>query len=140
VNPHLDDYEAFYCHPMRLAGQAGIRYAAPYKGVLRMIRPAEDSDISVILFNASTVMVGVCLTVIGILHLDPHIRRMITIGDFLLTAASILFLISGIVSYLCLRNRKKHRRYSWEKVAEIMFTLSMTLVVFICLMLEFVFF
>lgn len=105
-----------------------------------MPNPAADSDISVLLFNASTVMVGVCLTVIGILYLSSEQRSVVTIGDFLITGVSILFLLAGITSYICLRNRQKQRNYKLERISEVIFCAAMILTVLICLMLEFVLF
>ncbi len=105
-----------------------------------MPQPASDNDISVILFNASTVMVGICLTAIGILSMDNKQQKLISIGDFLIAGNTLMFLFTGILSYVSLRNRQKHRRYGLETTSEVLFIVAMCLTTVICLMLVFVLF
>jgi hypothetical protein len=105
-----------------------------------MPKPATDSDISVILFNASTIMVGICLTAIGILSLDDKEQRIVSIGDILITMDTLLFLLAGILAYVSLRNRQKQRNYRLEITAEVLFVVAMCLTVVISLLLVFLLF
>ena len=52
-------------------------------------------------------MVGVCLTVIGLLRVVITIQKADTVADDLLAADSILFLVSCLLSYWALRTRTR---------------------------------
>ena len=80
-----------------------------------------DHDICVHIFTASAAMVGVCLTVIGILRVVISLRKEDLLGDDLLAVNSMLYLASCLLSYWALRTRSQRRNHRLERVADIIF-------------------
>lgn len=93
---------------------------------------ALEEDISVHIFTTSAAMVGVCLTVIGIIRLVIAGRNTGTIADDLLAADALLFMTSCLLSYAALRTRHKARMYRVENVADTIFVLALMLMVAVC--------
>jgi hypothetical protein len=58
-----------------------------------------EHDLCVHIFTVSAGMVGVCLTVIGILQLVISSRQADTLADDFLAFDSVLFLLACILSY-----------------------------------------
>jgi hypothetical protein len=94
-------------------------------------RATLEEDLCVHIFTVSAGMVGVCLTVIGLVRVVVSFRKMDTLADDLLAADSILFLISCLASYWALRTRSVRRMHRVEKVADTVFLLALVLMVFI---------
>lgn len=86
-----------------------------------------DHDICVHIFTASAAMVGVCITVIGILRVAVSIRHVDTIGDDLLAVNSILYLLTCLLSYWALRTRSLSRNYRLERISDALFLVALTL-------------
>ena len=59
-----------------------------------------EEDICIHIFTVSAAMVGVCLTVIGLLRVVISMRRSDTAADNIVSTDAILFLISRLSSYL----------------------------------------
>jgi len=68
-----------------------------------------EQDISVHIFTVSSAMVGVCLTVIGLIRVVITLGTADTLADDFLAADALLFLISCLLSYWALRSRSVHR-------------------------------
>lgn len=81
-----------------------------------------EQDICIHIFTVSSAMVGVCLTVIGL------IRVVITLGS----ADALLFLISCLLSYWALRSRGLRRMHRLEKIADSIFIIAMIGMVAVC--------
>ena len=64
-----------------------------------------DHDLCVHIFTASAGMVGVCLTVIGIIRVVISLRKADLFVDDLLAGDAILYLIACLLSYWALRTR-----------------------------------
>lgn len=77
-------------------------------------------------------MVGVCLTVIGILQIVTHARHADTFADNLLAVDAVLFLISCVLSYWALRTRSMRRMHRVERFADGTFLLALLFMVGIC--------
>jgi drug/metabolite transporter (DMT)-like permease len=77
-------------------------------------------------------MVGVCLTVIGIIHIIIKVRGADTLVDDFLCADAILFLISCCLSYWALRARPFRRMRRIEKFADFVFLAGLFFMVIIC--------
>ena len=77
-------------------------------------------------------MVGVCLTVIGILHVVISTRRVDTFADDFLAGDAVLFLASCFLSYWALRTRSRRRMYRVERVADAVFLLALLGMVGVC--------
>jgi hypothetical protein len=84
-----------------------------------------DDDICVHIFTASATMVGVCLTVIGILRVVISLRREDTLADDMLAVNSLLYLASCLLSYWALRTRNVNRNYRLERIADVIFLVAM---------------
>ncbi|MET3653386.1 hypothetical protein [Dyella japonica] len=84
-----------------------------------------DHDICVHIFTASAAMVGVCLTVIGILRVVISLRKEDLLGDDLLAFNSMLYLSSCLLSYWALRTRSLRRNHRLERMADSIFLLAL---------------
>ncbi|WP_243042176.1 hypothetical protein [Dyella sedimenti] len=84
-----------------------------------------DDDLCVHIFTASAAMVGVCLTVIGILRVVISLRKEDLLGDDLLAVNSLLYLASCLLSYWALRTRSVRRNHRLERVADAIFLVAL---------------
>jgi hypothetical protein len=64
-----------------------------------------EYDICIHIFTVSSAMVGVCLTVIGLIRVVITLGSADTLADDLLAADALLFLVSCLLSYWALRSR-----------------------------------
>ena len=92
-----------------------------------------DADLFTHIFSVSSAMVGVCLTVIGLLRVVITLRRQDTIADDLVAVNSILFLVACVASYWALRARASQRMLRLERFADAVFVTAMGLMVATCL-------
>jgi hypothetical protein len=88
-----------------------------------------EEDISIHIFTVSSAMVGVCLTVIGLIRVVITLRKADTIADDLLAIDAVLFLLATLLSYWALRRRTVRRRPLLEQTADILFILALLLMV-----------
>ena len=89
-----------------------------------------EFDLSIHIFTVSATLVGVCLTVIGIMrHLD---RRAQQYGQELLALDAFLFLICCLLSYLGLKARLGRHKRLWTSIADNLFMGALSLMVLIC--------
>jgi hypothetical protein len=86
-----------------------------------------DKDISIHIFTVSSAMLGVCLTVIGLIRIVITIKNIDTLADDILAIDAILFLTSCILSYSALRTRSTKRLHSIEKIADTIFIIALIL-------------
>jgi len=93
---------------------------------------ALEADLCIHIFTASAALVGVCLTVIGLLRVVVVTTKVGTIGDDLLAADATLFMISCVLSYYALRARSVRRMHRIERVADIVFLLGLLLMTGVC--------
>ena len=102
-------------------------------------RPAAglEEDISIHIFTVSAGMVGVCLTVIGLLRVIITLRKADTFADNLLAVDAFLFLISCLSSYWALRTRSRKRMYRVERFADVVFICALLLMVAVCAFVTF---
>lgn len=89
--------------------------------------PLLDHDICVHIFTASAAMVGVCLTVIGIIRVVISLRRSDVFGDDLLAINAMLYLAACLTSYWALRTRNVRRNHRLERSADVLFLVALTL-------------
>lgn len=99
--------------------------------------PRLEKDISIHIFSVSAAMVGVCLTVIGIIRIVLTIKYADTLADDLLAADAILFLIACILSYWALRTRNIKRLHRIENMADSVFILALSLMVVVCIFITY---
>ncbi|MDE2155123.1 MAG: hypothetical protein KGJ97_00460 [Xanthomonadaceae bacterium] len=86
-----------------------------------------DNDICVHIFTASAAMVGVCLTVIGIIRLVIVRHKADLFVDDLLATDAVLYLLSCLLAYWALRTRSILRNHRLERIADAIFLLALTL-------------
>jgi len=91
-----------------------------------------EEDICIHIFTVSAGMVGVCLTVIGLLRVVITLRKVDTFADDLLAGVAILFLIACLASYWALRTRKTSRMYRVERFADIVFIVALIVMTAAC--------
>ena len=91
-----------------------------------------EEDICIHIFTVSAGMVGVCLTVIGLLRVVITLRKVDTFADDLLAGDAILFLIACLASYWALRTRKTSRMYRVERFADIVFIVALIVMTAAC--------
>jgi hypothetical protein len=84
-----------------------------------------EQDICIHIFTVSSAMVGVCLTVIGLIRVVITLGTADTLADDLLAADALLFLISCLLSYWALRSRGLRRMHRLEKIADAIFIIAM---------------
>jgi len=93
---------------------------------------AREENICIHIFSVSAGMVGVCLTVIGLVRVVITLGKADTIADDLLAADAFLFLIVSLLSYAALRTRNAQQMKRLERFADWLFITAMTLMVAIC--------
>jgi hypothetical protein len=98
--------------------------------------PLED-DLCVHTFAVSAAMVGVCLTVIGLIRIVITLQKVNTLADDLLALDALVFLASCIMSYWALRNRKLRRRLRVERIADVLFLAAMVMMTGVCLFITY---
>jgi len=91
-----------------------------------------ESDISIHIFTASAALVGVCLTVIGLIRVVIATLNVDTIADDLLAADALLFLVSCLLAYWALRTRSARRMYRVERAADAIFIVGLLLMTTVC--------
>jgi hypothetical protein len=91
-----------------------------------------ERDICIHIFTASSAMVGICLTVIGLIRVVITLGRADTIADDLLAGDALLFLISCLLSYWALRSRGLRRMHGLERIADAIFIAAMIGMVVVC--------
>lgn len=95
-------------------------------------QPTEDSALSRAerglaeqIFVVSAAMVGVCLTLMGLVSLISSLNQVATFAEELLAADAILFLVACLSSYLSLRSGTGGRAHRYERLADGTFIIAM---------------
>jgi len=91
-----------------------------------------EEDICIHIFTVSSAMVGVCLTVIGLIRVVITLGKADTVADDLLAVDAMLFLASCLLSYAALRSRGLGRMHRIERAADWIFMAAMIVMVTIC--------
>lgn len=92
-------------------------------------------SICVHIFTASATLVGVCLTVIGLLRVVQRLRNVSTLADELLSIDAIVFLAACVISYVALRTDDTLRRRRIERFADIAFLGALAIMTTVCALL-----
>ena len=96
-----------------------------------------EQDICIHIFTVSSAMVGVCLTVIGLIRVVITLGFADTLADDLLAADALLFLISCLLSYWALRSRGLRRMHRLEKFADAIFIIAMIGMAVVCALITY---
>ena len=82
-------------------------------------------------------MVGVCLTVIGLIRVVISLGTADTLADDCLAMDALLFLISCLLSYWALRSRGWRRMHRLERLADGIFIFAMIGMVVVCTLITY---
>src|SRR6266404_2373025 len=96
-----------------------------------------EQDICIHIFTVSSAMVGVCLTVIGLIRVVITLGSADTLADDLLAADALLFLLSCLLSYWALRSRGLRRMHRLEKFVDAIFIFAMIGMVTVCALITY---
>ena len=96
-----------------------------------------EHDICIHIFTVSSAMVGVCLTVIGLIRVVITLGTADTLADDFLAADALLFLISCLLSYWALRSRGLRRMHRLEQIADAIFIIAMIGMVGVCALITY---
>ena len=96
-----------------------------------------EEDLCGYIFSVSAAMVGVCLTVIGLIRVVIALYKADTFADDLLAADAVLFLVSCLSSYWALRTRKTCRLHRLERFADGIFILALVMMVGVCVFITY---
>lgn len=96
-----------------------------------------EQDICIHIFTVSSAMVGVCLTVIGLIRVVITLGTADTLADDFLATDALLFLISCLLSYWALRSRGIRRMHRLERIADAIFIFAMIGMVVICALITY---
>jgi hypothetical protein len=91
------------------------------------------------MFAVAGAMVGVCLTVIGVIRLIIEVKGYRTIADDLVAVDGILFLLACVSSFFMLRVRDQGHRRMFRVLTDIVFLLAMVLMMAICVLITWAF-
>jgi multisubunit Na+/H+ antiporter MnhF subunit len=92
----------------------------------------KSRDIAHSIFSGSTTMIGVCITVIALFRVLKISGQ--TYADEVLGIDTFLFILSGLLSYLTLRNNDLNQTERW---ADILFFTGMVIMVIVGLIIVF---
>ena len=96
-----------------------------------------EQDLCIHIFTVSSAMVGVCLTVIGLIRVVITLGNADTLADDFLSADALLFLVLCLLSYWALRSRSLRRMHRLEKIADGIFIIAMIGMVIICALITY---
>ena len=96
-----------------------------------------EQDICIHIFTVASAMVGVCLTVIGLIRVVITLGKADTIADDFLAIDALLFLTASILAYWALRSRGVRRMHRIERVADSIFIIAMIGMVAICALITY---
>jgi len=96
-----------------------------------------EQDLCIHIFTVSSGMVGVCLTVIGLIRVVITLGSADTLADDFLAADALLFLVSCLLSYWALRSRSVRRMHRLEKIADGIFIIAMIGMVIVCALITY---
>jgi len=91
-----------------------------------------EENICIHIFTVSSAMVGVCLTVIGLIRVVITLGRADNLADDFLAIDALLFLASCLLSYTALRSKASDRMHRIERTADVIFIVAMVAMVVIC--------
>ncbi len=106
---------------------------------LDLAQPATEIDLNVHIFTVSAGLVGVCLTVIGIIRIAINVKTgYTTIADDLLAVNSFIFMASCLLAYSSLRTRRPSARTKrLETYADRLFIVGLAILCATCALVAF---
>jgi hypothetical protein len=96
-----------------------------------------ETELAVHIVGLSAGLVGVCLTVIGLIHVGLHLDQWNTAADNILAGDAVLFLLTCLLAYASLRTPRRRRRRALERLADVGFLLALTIMTLVCAVVAF---
>lgn len=87
--------------------------------------PNLDEDICVHIFSVSATLIGVCLTVIGIIRVVLTLRREDLIADDLVALNTMFYLGAALCAYWSLRTHRTQRGWKMMRLADVLFLVAL---------------
>jgi hypothetical protein len=91
-----------------------------------------ERGIAAHIFTTSSVMVGLCLTIISVVRSLPKTGQLKTVVDDLIAVGALVFLLACFLSYAVLRARHTRRMHRLESLADGVFLLGLTILAVAC--------
>lgn len=91
-----------------------------------------EHELTLHVFSISAAMVGVCLTAIGILRLVTSQSSAETIGDELLAADSVLFVLRCFLSFWSFKAARERLRRTLRVIIDTLFMVALSVMVVVC--------
>jgi hypothetical protein len=95
-------------------------------------REQREHDLTMHVFSISAAMVGVCLTAIGILRLVAAQTKVQTLGDELLAADAVLFVVTCFLSFWSFKTVRAKLRQRLRVAVDILFMTGLVAMVGVC--------
>jgi hypothetical protein len=86
----------------------------------------KERDIATHILTTSSVMLGLCLTVISVMHSQKTADTLETLVDDIIAVDALIFLTACYLSYAALRVRHQQRIHRIECMADVVFLLGMS--------------
>lgn len=99
----------------------------------------KEESLATHIFSVSAALIGVCLTVIGIINIVAVFRKAQTIADDITILAVLLFLSSCILAYTSIKTQNRVRRLKMERCADVCFLCGLSLMALTCLFIVYFF-
>jgi hypothetical protein len=96
-----------------------------------------EAELAVHIVGASAALVGVCLTVIGLIRLVLRLRDWNTPADNILAGDAALFLLACMLAYASLRSRSRTRQRVLERLADVCFLFALSVMTLVCTVIAF---
>jgi len=96
-----------------------------------------ETELAVHIVSLSAMLVGVCLTVIGVIRVGLDLGNWKTPADNILAGDAVLFLITCLLAYASLRTRIRSRRRALERMADFGFIVALTIMTLVCALVAF---
>ena len=96
-----------------------------------------EAELAVHIVSLSAGLVGVCLTVIGLIRLALHVKDGSSPADNILAGDAVLFLVTCMLAYASLRTRRRARRRALERLADVCFLLALSVMTLVCTVVAF---
>lgn len=101
----------------------------------------QEENITQHIFSVSAAMVGVCLTVIGIINvIASYNNNFQTVADDITVVDAVLFLITCILSYIAIKTKNRKKRLKLEMITDILFLIALSIMAGTCLILVYFFY
>jgi len=121
-------------HPAPPVPAAGVSETPTSPG---FARTPEEVTLSGHILSVSATLVGVCLTVIGLVRVVEHFRELQTAQDTLLAFDAIVFLAAAGLAYGALRSATAAAYRRLERAADACFLLGLIFMAVICFVIAY---